>query len=106
MKFSFVVSLACFIVLFVAVAVLYGALARLGVFDALQKAIQGVTSGRGSTGVNPVNWFSASRVFDYTGLIGAANVILITSFSTVGAVIYNVTSGMSRGIEVTLRETE
>jgi hypothetical protein len=33
-------------------------------------------------------------------------VILITSLSTAGAVLYNVASGMSRGIEVTLRETE
>ena len=106
MKFSFVISVACFIVLFVAVAVLYGTLAGLGVFDSLQKAIQGMTSGRGSTGVNPATWFSASQVFDFAGLIGAANVILITSLSTVGAVLYNVASGMRRGIEVTLRETD
>ncbi len=106
MKFSFVISLVCFIVLFVAVAVLYGALAGLGVFDSLQKTIASVTSGQGSTGVNAATWFSASRVLGYTGLIGAVNVILITALSTVGAVLYNVASDLIGGIEVTLRETD
>ena len=106
MKFSFVISLVCFIVLFVAVAVLYGTLAGLGVFDSLQRTIQGVTSGQGSTGVNPATWFSASLVLGYTALIGAVNVILITALSTVGSVLYNVASDLVGGIEVTLRETD
>jgi Transmembrane domain of unknown function (DUF3566) len=106
MKFSFVISLVCFIVLFVAVAVLYGTLAGLGVFDSLQRTVQGVTSGQGSTGVNPATWFSASRVLGYTALIGAVNVILITALSTVGSVLYNVASDLVGGIEVTLRETD
>ena len=106
MKFSFVISLVCFIVLFVAVAVLYGTLAGLGVFDSLQRTVQGVTSGQGSTGVNPATWFSASRVLGYTALIGAMNVILITALSTVGSVLYNVASDLVGGIEVTLREMD
>ena len=106
MKFSFVISVVCFIALFVAVAVLYGALAGLGVFDSLQRTIQSVTSGQGSTGVNAAHWFSASRVLGYTGVIGTLNVILITAVSTVGAVLYNVASDLVGGIEVTLQETE
>ncbi|MGE5289967.1 MAG: DUF3566 domain-containing protein [Micromonosporaceae bacterium] len=106
MKFSFVISLVCFIVLFVAVTVLYGALAGLGVFDSLQKSIQSVTSGQGSSGINAATWFSASRILGYTGLLGAVNVILITAVATVGSVLYNVTSDLIGGIEVTLRETE
>jgi Transmembrane domain of unknown function (DUF3566) len=106
MKFSFVISLVCFVVLFVAVTVLYGALAGLGVFDSLQKTIQSVTSGQGSTGVNAANWFSASRILGYTGLIGALNVILITAVATVGSVLYNVAADLVGGIEVTLKETE
>jgi len=106
MKFSFVISLVCFIVLFVAVAVLYGALSSLGVFDALQKTLQNVTSSQGSAGINMSKWFSASRILGYTGLIGALNVVLITATSTVGAVLYNIASDLVGGIEVTLRETE
>ena len=52
MKFSFVVSLVAFVILFVAVSVLYGALSGLGVFDSLQRVVTSLTSSQGSTGVN------------------------------------------------------
>jgi hypothetical protein len=106
MKFSFVLSLAAFIVLFVAVAVLYGILSGLGVFDALQRTVSSITSSQGSSGFNIQNYLSASRVLGYTGMLGAINVVLITAVSTVGSVIYNITADQVGGIEVTLKETE
>jgi Transmembrane domain of unknown function (DUF3566) len=106
MKFSFMISLVCFVILFVAVTLLYGTLAGLGVFDAIQKALSNVTSGQGTSGVNASHWFSASTVLGYTALLGALNVVLITAFATVGSVIYNLTSHLVGGVEVTLRETE
>lgn len=106
MKFSFLMALVAWVVLFVAVALLYYALAGLGVFDAIERAFRGVTSSQGSGGVNLNDWLSASRVLGYTMLIGAMNVILITALSTVGAVIYNLVSYLGRGIEVTLKEPE
>ena len=106
MKFSFVVSLVAFVILFVAVTVLYGALAGLGVFDSLQRVVSEVTSSQGSTGVNAKAWFSASRVLGYTALLGSLNIVLITAMSTIGAVVYNLTSRMVGGVEVTLKETE
>ena len=106
MKFSFVVSLVAFVILFVAVSVLYGALAGLGVFDSLQRVVSSVTSSQGSTGVNAKAWFSASRVLGYTALLGSLNIVLITAMSTIGAVVYNLTSRLVGGVEVTLKETE
>ena len=106
MKFSFVVSLVAFVILFVAVSVLYGALAGLGVFDSLQHVVSSVTSSQGSTGVNAKAWFSASRVLGYTALLGSLNIVLITAMSTIGAVVYNLTSRLVGGVEVTLKETE
>ena len=106
MKFSFLMSLVAWVVLFVAVALLYYALAGLGVFDAIERAFRGVTASQGSGGVNLNRWLSASRVLGYTMLIGAMNVILITALSTVGAVIYNLVSYLGRGIEITLKEPE
>lgn len=106
MKFSFIVSLVCFVILFVAVALLYGTLAGLGVFDAIQRALSNVTSSQGTTGLNASHWFSASTILGYTALLGALDVVLITALTTVGAVIYNQTSRLVGGIEVTLRETE
>lgn len=106
MKFSFVISIVAFIVLFVAVAVLYGVLAGLGVFDSLQRTIASLTAGQGSNGVNAAQWFSASRVLGYAALFGAANILLITALSTIGAVLYNAAARLIGGVEVTFNETE
>ena len=106
MKFSFVVSLVAFVILFVAVSVLYGALSALGVFDSLQRVVSDVTSSQGSAGVNAKAWFSASRVLGYTALLGSLNIVLITAMSTIGAVVYNLTSRLVGGVEVTLKETD
>jgi Transmembrane domain of unknown function (DUF3566) len=106
MKFSFVVSLVAFVILFVAVSLLYGALDGLGVFDSLQRLVSSLTSSQGSAGVNASKWFSASRVLGYTALLGSLNIVLITAMSTIGAVVYNLTSRLVGGVEVTLRETE
>jgi hypothetical protein len=106
MKFSFMISLACFVILFVAVALLYAALSGLGVFDAIQNALSNVTSGQGTGGVNISKYLSASTILSYTALLGVLNVFLITAFCTVGSLIYNLTAHLIGGVEVTLRETE
>ncbi|GAB3210656.1 Transmembrane protein of unknown function [Marinactinospora thermotolerans DSM 45154] len=108
LKFSFVISLVCFIVLFVAVAVLYAFLSTLGVFDAVTDLINSLTDGGegDELPLNPENWFSAARVLGYTGLLGALNIVLITALSTVGAMLYNLAADLVGGIDVTLSETE
>jgi Transmembrane domain of unknown function (DUF3566) len=106
MKFSFVASVVAFIILFVAVAVLYMVLAALGVFDSLQHTVSTMTSSQGSAGTNISHWFSASLILGYTAMLGALNIVLITAMSTVGSVIYNLIAKTIGGIEVTLRETD
>ena len=106
MKFSFLISLVLWLVMFVAVALLYYALSSLGVFTSLQHTLASVTSSQGSAGVNLTRWTSATRVLGYTMLLGAVNVVLITAISTVGAVIYNLVTHLGGGIEVTLKESE
>jgi Transmembrane domain of unknown function (DUF3566) len=106
MKFSFLMSLVAWVVLFVAVALLYYALSGLGVFAALQRTLSSVTSSQSSAGVNLAAWTSASRVLGYTMLAGAVDIVLITVLSTVGAMIYNLVTHLGGGIEVTLKETD
>jgi hypothetical protein len=107
MKFSFMISLVGWVVLFVAVAALYYVLSKLGVFHSIQSTITDVTSGKGSAGSDANGqWFSASRILGYTMLVGAINVVLITALSTVGAVVYNLVTHLAGGIEVTLKETD
>jgi hypothetical protein len=108
MKFSFIMSLVCFLVLFVAVAVLYVILSWLGVFDALSNTIHDLTSNdQGKSGsLNPASWFSAARILGYTALIGTLNVLLITALATVWSVIYNMAADLVGGVEVTLKEAD
>jgi len=106
MKFSFLMSLVAWVVLFVAVALLYYALSGLGVFADLQRTLSSVTSSQNSAGVNLAAWTSASRVLGYTMLAGAVDIILITVLSTIGAMIYNLVTHLGGGIEVTLKETD
>ncbi|MCD0452451.1 DUF3566 domain-containing protein [Actinocorallia sp. API 0066] len=106
MKFSFVMSLVCFVVLFVAVTVLYMILAGLGVFDSITEAINETTRSPGTGGTDAGSWFSAGRILGYTALIGALNVLLITALATVGSVIYNLAADFVGGVEVTLKEAE
>ncbi|GAA2617956.1 DUF3566 domain-containing protein [Actinomadura fulvescens] len=108
MKFSFVMSLVCFVVLLVAVVVLYMILSGLGVFDSISGTIDELTRDprQNGGGLDAGNWFSFSRIFGYTVLVGALNVLLITALSTVGSVIYNLAADLVGGVEVTLKEAE
>ncbi|MEV7802071.1 DUF3566 domain-containing protein [Microbispora sp. NPDC088329] len=111
MKFSFVVSLVCFVVLFVAVAVLYGVLSALGVFSSITDTVTQLTTsgGVGGKGVGTIDigsWFEPVRILGYAALLGALNVVLITALSTLGAVIYNISADLVGGVEVTFSEAE
>ncbi|SEG83166.1 Transmembrane protein of unknown function [Thermomonospora echinospora] len=108
MKFSFVMSLVAFIVLLVAVVVLYVILSGLGVFDAISETVNDLTrdQNESTTGVDAGGWFGFGRIFGYTVLVGALNVLLITALSTVGSVIYNLAADLVGGVEVTLKEAE
>lgn len=109
MKFSFVISLVCFIILFVAVAVIYTILSVLGVFDELTSMINALLEGDGGEdelGLNPAAWFSPGRVLGYTGVIGALNIVLLTALATVGSMLYNLVADLVGGVDVTLSEAE
>jgi hypothetical protein len=107
MKFSFVVSLVCFVILFVAVAVLYLVLSGIGVFDAIVSTVNQITQGeQGTASIDIASWFDPVRILGFTALLGAVNVVLITALSTLGAVIYNVSSDLVGGVEVTFSEAD
>ncbi len=106
MKFSFLVSLVGFVVLFIVVMVLYFSFSALGVFHSIESTVGLVTSSKGNPGTNAASWFSAGTVLSYTLIAGTIDVILITALSTVGAVIYNAVTRLTGGIEITLAEAD
>lgn len=106
MKFSFVVWLAAFVILFAAVSVLYRTLAGLGLIDSLQRAVSSFAARNDLAGVNVKSWFSESRILGYTAVLGSLNVVLLTAISTIGAEVFNLTSQKVGGVKVTMREKE
>ncbi len=107
LKFSFLISIVGWVILVVAVSILYFALSKFGVFASIERTIGLVTSTKSNpTGSNAASWFRASRVIGYTMLIGAFNIFLITALATIGAVLYNLVTVVTGGIEVTLKESD
>jgi Transmembrane domain of unknown function (DUF3566) len=106
-KFSFLISLVCWVIFFVVVAVLYFALSKLGVFHEIEKNWNLVTTNKSSHSGSSISaWLSASRILGYTMIIGAINVVLMTALATIGAVLYNLITTLTGGIEVTLKESD
>jgi hypothetical protein len=106
MKFSFIVSLVGWVVLFVVVALLYYSLRAFGVFHYLEQTVVIVNTSKGHPGTGASSWFASSTVLGFTILVGGINVVLFTALSTVGAVVYNLVTHLSGGVEVTLREAD
>ena len=106
MKFSFFLSLVGWVVVFVAVAVVWFVLSKLGVFSSIEKTVGLVTTTRGHPHSSVSSWFSASRVLLYTAIVCTVNAALFTALATIGAALYNLITSLTGGIEVTLRETD
>jgi Transmembrane domain of unknown function (DUF3566) len=106
MKFSFLISLIGWVVLLIAVSLLYFTLSKLGVFTSIEHTVGLVTTSKSKPGSNAASWFKASRVLGYTMLVGAVNVILLTALATIGAVLYNLVTMLAGGVEVTLKESD
>jgi hypothetical protein len=104
LKISLVLSIALFFIWMVAVGVLYGVLAGLGVFDSLNDLFGQVSSASGADVSGDV--ITPGVVFGGAAIIGAVNIVLLTALCTVGAFIYNLCSDLVGGLEVTLSERD
>jgi hypothetical protein len=106
LRFSFLVSLVGWVVLVVAVSVLYFTFSSLGVFTAIERTVHLVTVSKGHSGTNAASWFSAGTVIGYTMAAGVIDVILVVALSTIGAAVYNLVARVTGGVEVTLQEAD
>jgi hypothetical protein len=95
LKLSLVLSVAGFLVWLVAVGVLYGVLAGMGVWDQINGTYSDLTSGSNPQ-VN-TELISGGRVFGVAFVVGLVNIVLL---------MYNVAADFVGGIEVTLSEPD
>jgi Transmembrane domain of unknown function (DUF3566) len=104
LKVSLVLSVALFFVWMIAVAFLYLVLGGMGVWSKLNSNVGDLlTSASGSTGGELV---SSGTIFGGAALIGLVNIVLLTALATCGAFIYNLTTDLVGGVEVTLADRD
>lgn len=103
LKVSLVLSVALFFVWMIAVAFLYLVLGGMGVWSKLNSNVGDLlTSASGSGG----ELVSSGTIFGGAALVGLLNIVLLTAMATCGAFIYNLTTDLVGGIEVTLADRD
>ncbi|WP_422743565.1 DUF3566 domain-containing protein [Mycobacterium sp. WMMD1722] len=104
LKVSLVLSVALFFVWMIAVAFLYLVLGGMGVWDKLNSNVGDLlTSTSGASGGELV---SSGTIFGGAALIGLVNIVIMTAMATAGAFIYNLTTDLVGGVEVTLADRD
>lgn len=102
-KMAFVVSVALMIVSVVAVTVFWVVLQITGVWDALNDSVSNVLADD-SSGFDITDYLGFGRLVGLTLLLSALNVIFMTALSTIGAHLYNLSTGLLGGVELTFGE--
>lgn len=101
LKVSLVLSVVFFFVWMIAVALLYVVLGAMGVWSKLNENVGELITNSGGGEL-----VSAGTIFGYALLIGLVNIVLMTAAATIGAFIYNLTTDLVGGIEVTLADRD
>jgi hypothetical protein len=102
LKVSLVLSVALFFVGMIAVAFLYLVLGGMGVWSKLNSNVGDLLNNTGG-GAELV---SSGTIFGGAILIGLVNIVLLTAAATIGAFIYNLTTDLIGGVEVTLADRD
>ena len=103
LKVSALLSGALFFVWMIAVAFLYLVLGAMGVWSKLNSNVGDLLTS-GSTGGGDI--VSAGSIFGGAALVGLVNIVLLTAMATIGAYIYNLSTDIVGGVEVTLADLD
>ncbi|WP_078325638.1 DUF3566 domain-containing protein [Mycobacteroides salmoniphilum] len=101
LKVSLVLSVVFFFVWMIAVAMLYLVLGAMGVWSKLNENVGELITNSGGGEL-----VSSGTIFGTALLIGLVNIVLMTAAATIGAFIYNLTTDLVGGIEVTLADRD
>jgi hypothetical protein len=102
-KAAFMLAVAIGIVLVVAVIVLWLLLNSIGVFDTLARNVNDVVGNSANT-IDLVGLLSFPTVIGATVVIASVEIVLVSIFAGLFAVMYNLTVGFTGGIEVVLSD--
>jgi len=102
LKVSLLLNAALFFIWMIAVAFLYLVLGAMGVWSKLNSNVGDLLTSSNGGG----DLVSAGSIFGGAALIGLVNVVLLTAMATVGAYIYNLSTDIVGGVEVTLADLD
>ncbi|WP_374023652.1 DUF3566 domain-containing protein [Mycobacterium sp. HNNTM2301] len=103
LKVSLLLAVALFFVWMIAVAFLYLVLGGMGVWSKLNSNVGDLLNNTsGSSG----ELVSSGTIFGGAVLIGLVNIVLLTAMATIAAFVYNLTTDLIGGIEVTLADRD
>ena len=103
LKVSLVLSVALFFVWMIAVAFLYLVLGGMGVWSKLNSNVGDLLN---NTGGSSADLVSSGTIFGGAVLIGLVNIVLLSAMATIGAFVYNLTTDLIGGVEVTLADRD
>ena len=103
LKVSLLLNVALFFVWMIAVAFLYVVLGAMGVWNKLNNNVGDLLTNSGGGGGDLV---SAWSIFGGAALVGLVNIVLLTAMATIGAYIYNLSTDIVGGVEVTLADLD
>jgi hypothetical protein len=101
LKVSLVLSVALFFVWMIAVAFLYLVLGGMGVWAKLNSNVGDLLNNTSNSEL-----VSSGTIFGGAALVGLVNIVLLTAMATIGAFIYNLTTDLVGGVEVTLADRD
>jgi hypothetical protein len=103
MKTAFMLSVSIGIVVLISTALLWWTLDVTGVFAAIGRTIDDV-AGSGSTSFDFLSLVGFSRVMGIALVLTAIEIVLGSALATLFAFLYNLSVGLTGGLEVTLSE--
>lgn len=103
MKVSFLLSVALGIAMVVMVFVLWTILAGMGVFDQVNGVVGEIVQDRNQR-FDILDFVGLGRVLSLSIVIAVIDVILITAIATLAALLYNVSSALVGGLQLTLTD--
>jgi hypothetical protein len=98
-------AIAVGIIIVVSVSVLWLALNSLGVFETLSRNVNEVV-GNSQANFDLMSVLDFSRVLGVTIVVASVEVILVSILATIFAFMYNLTVGLTGGVEVVLTDNQ
>lgn len=103
MKMSFLLSVALGIAGVVMISVLWTILAGMGVFDQVNTLVGQIIQD-GENTFDIMDFLGFGRVVSLAIVVGVIDVILMTALATLAAFLYNVSSSLVGGLQLTLTD--